>query len=60
MGKGKGKAKPLWVFKIMAGFILFEIHTSFISLAIKAIKIVQYKLPLVSKIVLNLFKAKNN
>lgn len=58
MGKGKGKVLSSWVFKISAGYILFEIHTSFLQLALKAIKMVQYKLPLSSKIILNTFKIK--
>jgi large subunit ribosomal protein L16 len=53
MGKGKGKILSNWVFKIKAGFILCEIHTNFISLAIKALKLAQYKIPLASKIIIN-------
>jgi ribosomal protein L16 len=58
MGKGKGKKISSWVFMVKAGFILFEIHTSFPLLALKAIKKAQYKLPLISKIILNIFKKK--
>lgn len=60
MGKGKGKVLTTWVFKVLAGYILCEIHTSHIQLALKAIKIVQYKLPLASKVILNLFLEKKN
>lgn len=56
MGKGKGKILSNWVFKVRAGFILCEIHTNFISLAIKALKLVQYKIPLLSKIIIKLRK----
>lgn len=58
MGKGKGKVLSSWVFKATAGYILCEIHTSYIQLALKAIKRVQHKLPLASKVVLNIFKEK--
>ncbi len=57
MGKGKGKLLSNWVFKIRAGHILCEIHTSFIALAIKALKLAKYKLPLLSKILLNVRKS---
>jgi large subunit ribosomal protein L16 len=53
MGKGKGKILSNWVFKVKAGYILCEIHTNLISLAIKALKLVQYKIPLFSKIIIN-------
>lgn len=56
MGKGKGKILSNWVFKVKAGYILCEIHTSFISLALKALKLVKYKIPLLSKIIINLRK----
>jgi large subunit ribosomal protein L16 len=56
MGKGKGKILSKWVFKIKAGFILCEIHTNFIALAIKALTLAQYKIPLCSKIILNTSK----
>ena len=56
MGKGKGKLLSNWVFKIRAGYILCEIHTSFITLAVKALKLAKYKLPLLSKIILNVRK----
>ena len=54
MGKGKGKILSSWVFKVYSGFILCEIHTRYIQLAITVLKIVKKKLPLLSKIVLNL------
>lgn len=53
MGKGKGKILSNWVFKIRAGYILCEIHTNFILLAKKALKLAQYKIPLMSKIIVN-------
>lgn len=53
MGKGKGKTLSNWVFKVKAGYILCEIHTNFILLATKALKLAQYKIPLMSKIILN-------
>lgn len=53
MGKGKGKILSNWVFKIRAGYILCEIHTNFILLAKKALKLAQYKIPLSSKIIVN-------
>jgi len=53
MGKGKGKTLSNWVFKVKAGYILCEIHTNFIFLAIKALKLAQYKIPLLSKIIIN-------
>ena len=45
MGKGKGKILSSWVFKIKAGYILCEIHTNYIQLALKALKLAQYKMP---------------
>jgi len=53
MGKGKGKLLSAWIYKIVAGFILCEIHTQFLSLAISTLKIAKKKLPVLSKIVLN-------
>lgn len=53
MGKGKGKQLSNWVFRVTAGFILCEIHTRFIKLAIAALQIVKKKLPLPSKIIFN-------
>ena len=50
MGKGKGKILSTWVFKIKAGYLLCEIHTNYIQLALKALKLTQYKIPLTSKI----------
>jgi ribosomal protein L16 len=60
MGKGKGKVLSTWVFRVTAGYVLCEIHTSYIQLALKAIKLVQYKLPLASRVVLNSFIEKKN
>lgn len=59
MGKGKGKVLSSWVFTVKAGYILCEIHTFFIQLALKAVKLVQYKLPLASKVILNVFALKS-
>lgn len=59
MGKGKGKVLSSWVFKALAGFILCEIHTTNIALAVKALKYAQYKLPLASVIITNSFKKKD-
>ncbi len=54
MGKGKGKNLSSWIFRTVAGFILCEIHTKFLKLAISALKIAKKKLPICSKIVYNL------
>ena len=50
MGKGKGNIDH-WVFKVKPGFVLFEIETEFRSLAIKALKLVQIRISLDSKII---------
>lgn len=50
MGKGKGNV-DFWVFKVKPGFILCEIVTDNIEIASTALKIVQKKLNLKSKIV---------
>jgi len=52
MGKGKGNVDH-WIFKVKPGFILYEIETSFISVAIKALKRGQIRLPIKTKIILN-------
>jgi large subunit ribosomal protein L16 len=52
MGKGKGNVDH-YVFKVKAGFILYEVETSFISIAIKALKGGQIRLPLKTKIIFN-------
>ena len=41
MGKGKGNVDH-WVCKVKPGFILYEIETSFSSIAIKALKEVRH------------------
>ena len=51
MGKGKGKNVSSWVYKVCAGFILCEIHTKFLKLAIIALRLAKKKLPLNSKII---------
>ena len=53
MGKGKGKILSAWIFRVVAGFTLCEIHTKYLKLAINILKIAQKKLPLRTKIVLN-------
>lgn len=58
MGKGKGKTLAAWIFRVVAGFILCEIHTQFLFLAIKALNIAKKKLPVLSKIVLNVKASK--
>jgi large subunit ribosomal protein L16 len=50
MGKGKGNVGG-WIFKIKPGFILCEIVTDNVEIAIAALKIIQKKLNLKSKIV---------
>ena len=52
MGKGKG-AVNRWVSKIKYGVPLFTIISSFPIIAIKALKSVQIKLPLLTKIIKN-------
>jgi len=52
MGKGKG-AVDHWVCKIKPGTILLEIDTEFISLAIKALELIQIRISLTTKIVFN-------
>jgi large subunit ribosomal protein L16 len=52
MGKGKG-AVDHWIFKIQPGFIICEIATQNIPLAIKAFKTAQFRLPLKTKIIYN-------
>jgi large subunit ribosomal protein L16 len=49
MGKGKG-AVNLWISKIKTGTTLFEINVSIKMLAIKALKLVQNKLPIKTRI----------
>lgn len=53
MGKGKGKNLSSWVYRVLAGFILCEIHTRFLQLAINTLKIAKKKLPIPSKIIIN-------
>jgi large subunit ribosomal protein L16 len=52
MGKGKGSVDH-WVFKIKPGFILCEIVTSKIEIAVKALKSVRKKMNIKTKIVFN-------
>lgn len=60
MGKGKGKVLSSWVFRVTAGYILCEIHTSYLQIAIKALCCVQRKFPLPSRIILNSYCEKIN
>ncbi len=53
MGKGKG-AVDCWISKINVGKILFEIETNSTSLAIKALKTAQLRLPINTKIIYEL------
>lgn len=50
MGKGKGAVK-YWVSRVKPGTTLFEISTVFTTLAVKAFKLVQNKLPIKTKII---------
>lgn len=50
MGKGKGNVDS-WVFKIRPGFVFCEVVTDNIEIAVTALKIVQKKLNIKSKIV---------
>jgi len=52
MGKGKGNVDH-WIFKVKPGFILYEVETSYISIAIKALEAGQIRLPLKTKIILD-------
>lgn len=50
MGKGKGNVDH-WIFKMKPGFILCEITTKNLPLAIKAFKSVKARLPIFTKII---------
>ena len=52
MGKGKG-AVDHWVFKVKPGYILCEIVTDQIEIAVKALVMVKKKLSIKTKIILN-------
>ena len=52
MGKGKGNVDH-WIFKVKPGFILYEIETIFIPIAIKALQRGQVRLPIKTKIIFN-------
>ena len=52
MGKGKGNVDH-WVFKVQPGMILFEVETEFESLIMKALKLVQLRLSVNTKIIFN-------
>jgi large subunit ribosomal protein L16 len=52
MGKGKGGVDH-WVFKVKPGFVLYEIETAFLSLAIKALEAGQIRLPIKTRIIFN-------
>lgn len=52
MGKGKGNVDH-WVFKVRSGMILFEAESEFKSLVVKALKLVQLRLSIRTRIVFN-------
>lgn len=52
MGKGKGNVDH-WVFKVKPGFILYEIETLYMGVALKALKLGQARLPIKTKIITN-------
>ena len=52
MGKGKGNVDH-HVFKVKAGMILYEIETTFIPIAIRALELAQIRLPFKTKIIQN-------
>lgn len=52
MGKGKGNVDH-WVFKVKPGFVLCEIVTDNIDLALTSLEVVQKKLNMKTKIILN-------
>ena len=52
MGKGKGNIDR-WIFKVQPGFILYEIESPFTSIAVKALKRGQIRLPIKTKIIIN-------
>jgi len=52
MGKGKGNVNH-WVCKIKAGAILLEIETEYVAVAIRTLKLVQIRISLNTKIIIN-------
>jgi large subunit ribosomal protein L16 len=52
MGKGKGNVEH-WVCKVKTGMLLLEIESENVSLAIRAIKLIQIRIPLTTQIVYN-------
>ena len=52
MGKGKGNVDH-WVFKVKAGVSLYEIETSYTSIAVRALELGQRRLPFKTKIIFN-------
>ena len=50
MGKGKGNVDH-WVFKVKAGVSLYEIETSYTSIAVRALELGQRRLPFKTKII---------
>jgi large subunit ribosomal protein L16 len=52
MGKGKGNVDH-WVYKVKPGMLLLEIESENVSLAIRAIKLIQIRIPLTTQIVYN-------
>lgn len=51
MGKGKGNVNH-WVFKIKPGFVLCEIATNNISIALKAFNTIRFRIPVFTRIIL--------
>lgn len=51
MGKGKGSVDS-WVCRVKPGAILFEINIAYKLLGIKALKLIQNKLPINTKIII--------
>jgi large subunit ribosomal protein L16 len=52
MGKGKG-AVDHWIFKVKPGYVLCEIITDQVEIAVKALTMVKKKLSIKTKIILN-------
>jgi len=50
MGKGKGNVDH-HVFKVKAGMVLYEIETTFTSVATRALELAQRRLPFKTKII---------
>jgi large subunit ribosomal protein L16 len=55
MGKRKGAINH-WVYKVRPGFILCEINTPNLKVGVKALQSLQFRLPVLTKIILSNFK----